>query len=113
MAWMKHLARIAVAATAVLGIQVAAGAGRSLAPLPAEDATSTHGPFEMGECGICHDARDKASPGKLLKAGSALCFDCHEDFKGPVKNHPEINAKSTKCTGCHSPHNSKKRKLLL
>jgi predicted CXXCH cytochrome family protein len=112
MAWTKHLARAAVAA-AFLCAAALAVAQRSLAPLPQEEAVSTHGPFEMGECGICHDPQDKVSPGRLLKPGSELCFDCHEDFKGPVKNHPKINARATSCTGCHSPHNAKKRKLML
>lgn len=112
MAWMKHLVRISAASAILFAAAGAAGAGQSLAPISPDDAVSTHGPFEMGECGICHDPQDKAAPGRLLKSGSALCFDCHEDFKAPVKNHPKVDAKS-KCTGCHSPHNSKKRKLLL
>jgi predicted CXXCH cytochrome family protein len=112
MAWTKYLLRASVAGVILL-VAALAVAQRSLAPLPQEEAVSTHGPFEMGECGICHDAQDKKSPGRLLKAGSDLCFDCHEDFRGPVKNHPAINSTATKCTGCHSPHNSKKRKLML
>jgi len=111
MAWTKFLPFPALAAAA-LAATAAGGAERGLAPIPAGEATSTHGPFEMGECAICHDARDKQAPGRLLKAGSALCYDCHEDFKAPVKNHPKVDARSTQCTGCHSPHNSKKRKLL-
>jgi predicted CXXCH cytochrome family protein len=113
MALTTHLVRAALAAAALSAAGDARAQGR-LAPLPQEDAVSTHGPFEMGECGICHDPKDaKSSPGRLLKAGADLCFDCHEDFKGPVKNHPKTNVTATKCTGCHSPHNSRKRKLLL
>ena len=116
MALTKHLVRAALAAAAVAAGVVAgeAPAQRTLAPLPPEEVVSTHGPFEMGECGICHDANDrKSSPGRLLKAGADLCFDCHDDFKGPVKNHTRTNSTATKCTGCHSPHNARKRKLLL
>lgn len=116
MALTRHLARAALlaAAAAALAAGGAASAQRKLVPLPPEEAVSTHGPFEMGECGICHDENDKkASPGRLLKSGADLCFDCHEDFKAQVKGHPKTNSTATKCTGCHSPHNAKKRKLLL
>jgi predicted CXXCH cytochrome family protein len=95
------------AALAAATAATAAGAGR-LAPLPPADAVSTHGPFEMGACEACHEKRAPA-PGKLLKASNDLCFDCHDDFKKPVKNHPAAKA----CTACHSPHNSRKKKLLL
>jgi predicted CXXCH cytochrome family protein len=87
---------------------VAAAAERNLAPIPQDQAVSTHGPFEMGECNICHQGTAQ-KPGKILKAANDLCFDCHEEFKGTVKNHPSAK---TKCTQCHSPHNSRKRKLL-
>ena len=108
MAWTKTL----VWASVALAGGLAAAAAPKLAPLPEDEAASTHGPFEMGECAICHDARDKKSPGRLLKAGAALCFECHEDFKAPVKGHPRLAAGGT-CTTCHSPHNSRKKKLLL
>jgi predicted CXXCH cytochrome family protein len=101
----------AVGAVFVTGL-AAAAAPPKLAPLSEDEALSTHGPFEMGECVACHDARDRKRPGKLLKAGAALCFDCHEDFKAPVKGHPRVAATGS-CTTCHSPHNSRKRKLLL
>jgi predicted CXXCH cytochrome family protein len=107
MAWKKTLVWTMGLA---LGAAYAAPAPAKLAPLPEGEAVSSHGPYEMGECAICHDARDKKVPGKLLKGGAALCFDCHEDFKAPVRGHPKASAT---CTGCHSPHNSKKKKLLL
>ena len=107
MAWTKALAW---AAGISLGWSLAAAAPAKVAPLPDGEAASTHGPYEMGECAICHDATDKKAPGRLLKAGAALCFDCHEDFRAPVKGHPKPSAG---CIGCHSPHNSRKKKLLL
>lgn len=83
---------------------------RSYAPVPAAEALSTHGPFEAGECGTCHDRRDPGGPpGRLLKAAAALCFDCHEDFRKPVRSHPKAKGD---CTSCHSPHNARKVKLL-
>lgn len=106
---VKHLF-LAAASAGILGAAGAAsGAGRSLAPIPEDQAVSTHGPFEAGECAICHQG-SAPRPGKLIKAAPDLCFDCHEDFKGAVKNHP---AGKGSCVLCHSPHNSRKKKLLL
>ncbi len=81
-----------------------------LAPIAKEQARSTHGPFEAGDCFTCHDPKDQVAPGRLLKGQPGLCFDCHDEFRARVRNHPEP---SRTCTRCHSPHNSKKRKLLL
>ncbi len=108
----KHLILAALGA-GILGVAGPASAGpagaRSLAPIPQNQAVSTHGPFEMGECAICHEGKGPR-PGKLLKAVNELCYDCHEDFKGTVKNHPASRAT---CTICHAPHNARKKKLLL
>ena len=82
-----------------------------LAPLPAGQWISTHGPYEMGACNACHDPSDPAAPpGRLRKASNALCFDCHDEFQKPMKGHP---APDDPCVSCHSPHNAKKKKLLL
>lgn len=89
---------------------VAGAAARSLAPLAPEEALSTHSPFEAGECGFCHQEKKGQKGGKLLRAANELCFDCHEDFRTAVKNHPKNKGS---CTVCHSPHNARKRKLLL
>jgi predicted CXXCH cytochrome family protein len=100
------------AAAALLAVSALGGERkRSQAPVPPEEAVSTHGPFEAGECGTCHDPKVRAgrSPGRLLKAAPALCFDCHEEFREPVKSHPRAGGD---CTGCHSPHNARKPKLL-
>lgn len=101
---------LAVAAGFWVAAGVAAAAQRSLAPLDPGDAVSTHSPFETGECGFCHAEKKGQKGGKLLRAANELCFDCHEDFRGAVKNHPKNKGS---CTACHTPHNSKKRKLLL
>lgn len=108
MEW-RHLFVVAVGA-GILGAAGGAGAaGRSLAPIPQEQAVSTHGPFEMGDCGTCHVGK-APSPGKLLKPASDLCLDCHEDFAAQVAKHPRVKGN---CTMCHSPHNARKKKLLL
>lgn len=104
----KHLALAAAAALVLGAAGPAAAAGKSLAPIPEQDAASTHSPFDAGECGLCHDVAG-GKPGKLIRAVPNLCFDCHEEFKAGVKGH---KAKAG-CTGCHSPHNAKKKKLLL
>ena len=107
----KVLRLLALSAAGLwVGAGVAAAAGRSLAPIAAEEAVSTHSPFETGECGFCHVEKKGGKGGKLLRAANELCFDCHEDFRGTVKNHPKSKGS---CTVCHSPHNAKKRKLLL
>ncbi len=106
----KRLTLAAVLLTPALALASAAG---RLAPLPRQVAVSTHAPFESGECGTCHEREDAKNPGGLLKPVNALCYSCHDEFKqkgGAPKAHPV--AKTT-CTTCHSPHNSKKKKLRL
>jgi len=89
---------------------LAAGSGR-LAPIADVESASRHAPYEMGQCDACHDgAGNGRAPGPLVKPGNALCFDCHDEFKKAVKGHP---AATGACTSCHSPHNAKKKKLLL
>lgn len=97
---------------ALLALAGAPGAApRALAPLPAGQWLSTHGPYEMGACNACHDPSDpEAPPGRLRKPGNALCFDCHDDYQKAMKGHPSPD---DPCVTCHSPHNAKKKKLLL
>ena len=89
-----------------------AAAAGPLAPLPRDQALSTHGPFEMGVCEACHKGKDKGNggqPGPVVKKTNELCFDCHDDYAKPMKGHP---SPADSCLVCHSPHNAKKRKLL-
>ncbi len=87
-----------------------------LAPVPAEEAASTHGPFAMGACETCHERHDAKDPGPARKASDELCFGCHDEFKGSAAVridaalHPADRAG---CTRCHNPHNARKKKLLL
>ncbi len=98
----------ALVLAAVLGATRPSG---RFAPLPIEEQVSTHAPFEMGACGTCHDATDPtAPPGRLLKPANVLCFECHDDYQKRMKGHP---APEDPCTSCHSPHNARKKKLLL
>ncbi|BDG02696.1 cytochrome c3 family protein [Anaeromyxobacter oryzae] len=113
--------RIGNAALLVVGVLlcaagVARGADRRLAPIPRDQAVSSHGPFEMGACDTCHARNDPRNPGPASVTNDA-CFECHDEFRGsaPVKMeralHPRAGA--TNCVGCHTPHNSRNRKLLL
>jgi predicted CXXCH cytochrome family protein len=87
-----------------------------LAPIPKEEAVSTHGPYEMGACETCHQRHDAANPGPALKVSNDLCYECHDEFKGsaPVKmekaDHPAVKAA---CTTCHNPHNARKKRLRM
>jgi predicted CXXCH cytochrome family protein len=94
-----------------LAVALTAGGATSsrLAPLPAEQAVTTHSPFEMGDCQVCHARRDRTDPGPVENKPPQLCLDCHDDFVGVKRGHPSRGI----CTRCHSPHNSKKPKLLL
>jgi predicted CXXCH cytochrome family protein len=87
-----------------------------LAPLPKDQATVVHGPYEQGACDTCHERADAKDPG-AARVTNETCLSCHDDFSGkaPVKigkgkSHPEGKGS---CIGCHNPHNAKKRKLLL
>ncbi|HET9599756.1 MAG TPA: cytochrome c3 family protein [Anaeromyxobacteraceae bacterium] len=110
---MRFTLLLAAAAVVLLGSAAFAAGGR-LAPLEPADAVSTHGPFEMGACDACHQGQSTKPgakvAGHVVKPAPELCFDCHDDFRKPVKNHP---AAKTACTACHSPHNARKKKLLL
>jgi predicted CXXCH cytochrome family protein len=105
---------VLVAASLALALAARAGDVR-LAPLPREQATVVHGPYEQGSCEACHTRGDPKDPGPAT-ATKATCLACHDEFGGtaPVrigkgKNHPVKG----ECIGCHNPHNSKKKKLLL
>lgn len=105
---------LALAALA-LGAPAALAGERRLAPLPREQAVVVHGPYEQGACDACHARADPKDPGPAT-VSKETCLACHDEFggKAPVrvgkgKSHPVKG----ECTGCHNPHNSKKKKLLL
>jgi predicted CXXCH cytochrome family protein len=113
---MRHLLAPALTFALVAVTTPARGADRRLAPIPRDEAVSSHGPFEMGACDTCHARSDPRNPGPASVTNES-CFECHDEFKGtaPVRmekgHHPKTIG--TNCTACHSPHNSKNRKLLL
>jgi predicted CXXCH cytochrome family protein len=113
---MRLLAAAVLAlATLAVAVPAAWAGGTRLAPLPKEQATVVHGPYEQGACDACHARADQQDPG-AASVGKETCLACHDEFggKAPVRvgkgrNHPIKG----ECTGCHNPHNSKKKKLLL
>jgi predicted CXXCH cytochrome family protein len=98
----------ALLATPVLAAGAPAGEGR-LAPLPGA-ATSTHSPYEAGDCNVCHDPK---RPGAIRRAVNDICFDCHDEFRSASGKKMKHVPPNDACTRCHNPHNSQKRKLLL
>jgi predicted CXXCH cytochrome family protein len=72
-----------------------------------------HAPVRSGECRSCHGGHTGSMPGLLVKAGPALCADCHQDVadraKGPNAHKP---AKDGQCKSCHEPHVGKAKGLL-
>ncbi len=111
-----RLASLSIACAVLLGGGAALAGGNPLAPIPRTQAASTHGPFEMGACETCHERRDRRNPGAALRASNDLCFECHEEFKGtaPVRMEKALHPPAQeRCTACHNPHNSRKKKLRL
>jgi predicted CXXCH cytochrome family protein len=98
-----------VAAAAAIAASAGGAAPSRLAPLPPGQAVVTHSPYQMGECRVCHARNDARDPGPVTGTAPGLCLDCHDDFSGVKKGHPSRGA----CTKCHSPHDSRKPKLLL
>lgn len=106
---------ILAAAVVALAAPAARAQANRLAPVPRDQATVVHGPYEQGACDACHARADQKDPGPAAVT-KETCLACHDEFggKAPVRvgkgrNHPVKG----ECTGCHNPHNSKKKKLLL
>jgi predicted CXXCH cytochrome family protein len=114
---MRLLAIAPAAAALLMAALLPAGAvEKRLAPLPGDQATVVHGPYQQGACDTCHERADARDPG-VAKATDETCLACHDEFAGkaPVrigkgKSHP--GGKGA-CTTCHNPHNSRKPKLLM
>ncbi len=71
----------------------------------------THDPAAGGECTACHlDHKDEERL-MLVKEGSALCYECHDDMSKGTSVHRPVT--EGKCTGCHNPHGSATKKLLV
>jgi predicted CXXCH cytochrome family protein len=102
---------------AALGPGCPSGAENArLAPIPAREAKSVHGPYGAGACEACHERHDARSPGRAVRTSNDVCIGCHEEFGAGAavrldrSIHPVNDAP---CTGCHNPHNARKPKLQL
>ena len=87
-----------------------------LAPIPEDQAKSTHGPFQSGNCETCHQRHDALDPGPAVKVSNDLCYDCHDEFRGKtrVRMDRAVHPKNVDaCTKCHNPHNARKAKLRM
>lgn len=88
-------------------------ADKPLAPLPADVKPGwSHGPYEAGDCSICHQKNDRRDPGPVSVKGNDLCFGCHEEFREIMGRKFRHAAATDACVNCHNPHNSAERKLL-
>jgi predicted CXXCH cytochrome family protein len=86
----------------------------NLAPLgPDEKAVVSHGPFEGGDCSICHIRGDAKDPGPLSAPANEQCLGCHEEFTQIMARKSSHGAAQASCLNCHNPHNAKIPKLLV
>jgi len=67
-----------------------------------------HGPYESGECTLCHAGR---SSQRLRVPRGKLCQGCHtgEGWAGEFVHGPVAGGQ---CGGCHEPHQSRLPHLL-
>jgi predicted CXXCH cytochrome family protein len=86
----------------------------NLAPLPPDaKATVSHGPFEGGDCSVCHQRKDAKDPGPITGTVNDLCLGCHEEFTQVMARKYGHGAAQASCVNCHNPHNSQLPKLLV
>ena len=87
--------------------------GIHVAPIPAgPNVKWSHGPYEAGDCSICHERNDPKSPGPITMGINELCYSCHEEFQAIMaRKFKHVPAAET-CTNCHNPHNATEKKLL-
>lgn len=100
----------------LLATTATTAAGRTLAPVPSDQAVSAHAPFLAGQCGMCHDSSVSAdaSPGGVPADEIALCTMCHGNIGQKIKNSSVAHAPALmNCTACHNPHNARAVSLLV
>ncbi len=67
-----------------------------------------HEPYANKECDACHE---RAAGNSLVAINGQLCFQCHDLDLGKRYVHGPLA--SGGCLGCHDPHSSPYRHLLL
>ena len=122
---LTHLSRVLlllslVAATPVLAAPLKTEVkkketrrGAAVAPLAVgPNVKSSHGPFEAGDCSICHERNERTNPGHITSGINELCYSCHDEFQAIMaRKFKHVPAAET-CTNCHNPHNSVEKHLL-
>ncbi len=83
-------------------------------PLPEDEATWVHAPYEVGACAVCHQREDPADPGPVSTAGSELCYQCHDAMQSLISEASTRHfAAEDDCASCHNAHNSARDKGLI
>lgn len=72
---------------------------------------TSHAPIKEGECISCHDSHGSPYKFQLLKEGSSLCFDCHDD-NIVAEKFVHGPAAVGGCVACHEPHTANYDKNL-
>ena len=69
-------------------------------------------PEGLMKCTDCHNAHGTNNQPMLRKTAWETCIDCHTEKRGPfVFEHAAVKVEG--CAGCHSPHGTVNRQLLL
>jgi len=82
--------------------------------IQAQFALPTHHRVPEGflKCTDCHNAHGTNNQPMLRKTAWEVCVDCHTEKRGPyVFEHAAVKVEG--CAGCHSPHGTVNRQLLL
>lgn len=86
----------------------------SKAPIAAQRVVSTHAPFEMKSCKVCHGKAQPRSAASVRKPLTRLCYSCHGELKSQTgKGKFHHGAVKGGCISCHNPHNSAFKSLLV
>ena len=63
------------------------------------------------KCTDCHNPHGSLTPRELNATGTAACYSCHVEKKGPfVYEHASVRVEG--CSACHTPHGSINLHLL-
>ncbi len=77
--------------------------------------TVSHAPYESEDCLKCHQMT-KGKVGPVRARNRSLCLSCHGKLtEGDhlLYSHLQMGKEENVCLGCHSPHRSVKKALLL
>ncbi len=80
------------------------------------EGASLHPPVEERDCLVCHDPHQSENFALLRTELNTICFECHDDNVATLNGRTIVYfhepPTSELCTKCHSPHMSRKKKLL-